>query len=135
MKSLILKFVFMTAGILFVGFVFFDGPTPVLSDKKATYIQLKVFETALNAIKEDTHAFPNTDVGLGVIYNNLNNDKSWQGPYARRKLSELDKWGQALIYKFPHDCPNNNGSFALYSVGKNGIDECLEGDDIYIEQD
>ena len=107
----------------------------VMDEKRMTILKLKNLGLALEYIRQDIDTYPNSDIGLNGIYQSWNNSGNWQGPYARKKIPTKDGWGQELIYKFPHDCANNVGSFALYSVGENGIDECLEGDDIYIEQD
>ena len=87
----------------------------------------------MKLIKKDTASYPTNNAGLNAIYINSDDVKDWQGPYLNKKIPTKDSWGRELIYKYPHNCAHNIGSFALYSVGENGIDECLEGDDIYVE--
>ena len=110
-------------------------PKLVMDETRTTTYKIKFLDEALRLVKEDTNIYPKTSIGLNAIYENWDNTKNWQGPYVRKKISTKDSWGRELIYKYPHNCVNNTDSFALYSVGKNGIDECLEGDDIYVEQD
>lgn len=51
---------------------------------------------------------------------------AWRGPYA--KADPIDPWGNPYRYRYPG--VHNIGSYDIWSVGPNGIDENGEGDDI-----
>ncbi|WP_081227733.1 type II secretion system protein GspG [Pseudoalteromonas luteoviolacea] len=67
------------------------------------------------------------------MYSNVGKEEKWDGPYLLRELNIKDPWGNDFVYKYPHQCHVRLGTFSLYSVGSNGVDECMSGDDIFIE--
>ena len=110
----------------------FDPEIKVSNEEKALS-SIRIINDVLERIKEDIDAYPSSEVGLNVVYSNIGKDGKWDGPYLLRELNTKDPWGNDLIYRYPHQCSVRKGTFALYSVGSNGIDECMSGDDIALE--
>ena len=133
------KYILISIGIVIVflfSIIIHQQDPMIKSGKEEKTIQdLKVFYGALEQIKKDLGYYPETIDGLQIIYENLNKEQNWGGPYLLRKVEIKDSWGRELIYKYPHSCSANLNMFVLYSAGKNGIDECLTGDDVYITED
>lgn len=110
----------------------FHKPIRFSNEDKARKI-IETVMTALVELKKDTSVYPNSPIGLTLLYERSETINNWDGPYLRRRIPEKDQMGGEWIYRYPHDCDVNMDHFAFYSVGKNGIDECMGGDDIYIE--
>ena len=110
----------------------FDRPIK-LSQQQKELIHINSLSKVISRIKEDTGTFPTSETGLELININVNEDNKWKGPYTGKKIEFIDLWGNNLIYKYPHNCEKRLNSYALYSAGENGIDECMAGDDIYMK--
>lgn len=102
---------------------------PEFTKTKQALLNIHLINKVLLILKDDTGELPNGGSGLEALYVNYKGNDKWKGPYLRKKLK--DPWGNDFIYKYPHQCAARVGSFALYSTGENGIDECMSGDDIY----
>jgi len=105
-----------------------------ISDEERTVHILRVYDSAFTLMQSDLGYFPETNEGMVAIYKNVNNDMNWKGPYLGALIEPKDIWGRVIVYRFPGKCKNNSDSknYELYSFGKNGIDECLGGDDIAV---
>lgn len=85
--------------------------------------------TALTLFKRDNGDYPNS---IESLYTKADSGPLWNGPYLATEIDINDSWGRKWVYKYPHNCNDNAEHAAFYSVGKNGIDECMAGDDIFI---
>ncbi len=129
----IMKLLLVTV-LIIISIYFSDPKVSVdhpLKEEERTKFTLMTFSATMEKIKEDFGYYPNTSDGFKVIYGNLDGDMKWNGPYLLRKAEIVDAWGQQIIYRSPSVC--SVGDYELYSIGRNGIDECLKGDDISIK--
>ena len=94
---------------------------------------VRFVNVALTVLKEDIGAYPNSQDGLAALYMPSVNMDNWDGPYLRKPIRSTDYWGREWVYRYPHHCNINVGLAGFYSVGENGIDECMSGDDVFIE--
>ena len=74
-------------------------------------------QNALDLFQKETGNLPNTETGISVLYNSIQR-------YLFHPM--LDPWHRPYIYK----SVANNSNYILYSIGKNGIDEAGNGDDL-----
>lgn len=85
-------------------------------------------EGALAGYQLNVGQFPTSDQGLMALRQAPAGLPSgaWRGPYL--KADPVDPWGNAYRYRYPGT--HNIGTYDIWSVGPNGIDENGEGDDI-----
>ena len=93
-----------------------------------TYSLIKRLETALQAYRDDTGSYPSTDQGLRALAQKPERASGWRGPYIAGHGSEIDGWGEDLIYSYPPVFGDKD--FDLYSKGANQRDDRGEADDI-----
>ncbi len=105
---------------------------PVMSEKEKQVVMLKTYRKVFNMMKKDLGFFPKTGFGFDFIYKNMEGNQNWRGPYLGEKVDPVDVWGNNIIYRYPPKCGKIDAQYELYSTGKNGVDECLGGDDVYI---
>ncbi|WP_394175564.1 type II secretion system protein GspG [Thalassotalea litorea] len=105
-------------------------PTSMSSDIEADKRVISFVYEALNMFEKDTGDYPTS---LDYLYVRRKGDDLWKGPYLANKINTNDSRGREWIYKYPHSCAINSGRPAFYSVGPNGIDECMGGDDIFFD--
>jgi hypothetical protein len=127
--------------IPFLLWVFYSLVTPKMhkpmrfdSGDRSRFI-IRAVNTSLDVLKQDIGSYPSSVNGLSILLMRPEGMGSWDGPYLRKPVRNTDYWGQKWIYLYPHHCNINVGYFAFYSVVKNGIDECMSGDDIFIEME
>jgi len=112
--------------------------TRLKKDVTTTISTLMTVETV--AVQLDLYAlhlnrYPTDEEGLDALvtkpdYDEEALDLHWQGPYLQAG-SLVDAWGRKLRYKAPGtDGGGQAGSFRVWSVGPNGLDEDGAGDDI-----
>jgi hypothetical protein len=127
-KKLIMLLLFFF-GICFSVLVFILLYNQTLDDEPKIYKihQTRVFIRAtgcsVQTFKRDFGRFPSSKEGLAI----LNNGEA-KGRYFEELINWKDFWNNQLIYKYPSKNPKY--LFELYSVGPNGIDEHMQGDDI-----
>ena len=80
---------------------------------------------ALDLYEVDTGSFPDT---LDALREAPADVQNWKGPYLKKKPQ--DPWGRAYVYKYPGE--HNEGSFDLYSLGRDGVEG---GDDDIVNWD
>ena len=78
---------------------------------KATNVQIKDIERALDMYKLGVGRYPTTAEGIGSLVNKPGNAMGWTGPYL--KEMPKDGWGNDFHYTFPAA----NGSFEIKSLG------------------
>ena len=87
--------------------------------KKATaQAQIDLLDQALTAYKIDVGTYPDTDEGLQLLVENVNQNEKWDGPYLKPAAIPLDPWGNAYVYV----CPGEHGDFDLISYGADGAE-------------
>ena len=79
--------------------------------------QIKLLEQALNDYKLDTGNYPETDDGLQLLVENVNDDEKWDGPYIKPSVPK-DPWGNDYNYV----CPGEHGEFDISSYGADGVE-------------
>jgi hypothetical protein len=96
--------------------------TPNMDEKyyylKSTRSRLDLIGQAINQFKDDHKKYPSSEEGLRVLA---------LGDSYIRSRAMLDAWKHPFVY---HETPNEKHPFELYSVGPNGVDEHMSGDDI-----
>ena len=97
---------------------------------RKTELALSSLGVALESYRQDVGSYPSNDGGLRQLLTNKEQVNGWAGPYFRDQQVLRDHWENELIYRSVRSCTDSTESFELYSVGKNGIDEHMEGDDI-----
>lgn len=102
-----------------------------MSTEQETAISIATAKNAALIIIRNIGYIPSSTDSLNIIYENINNDKNWRGPYLLRKGATVDAWGQELVYKYPNSCNPMDNGYAIYSIGKNGVDECMSCDDVH----
>lgn len=90
------------------------------SDIISTRMTILTVAKGLDLYLQDFGYYPSKHDGL-IVLTKPGKNKS----YYIDKLKN-DAWNQPLVYKNE----NNANSFLLYSIGKNGIDENGQGDDV-----
>ena len=91
---------------------------------------LHSLQTALATLAQDTSFHPTSIDDLNVLVANPGNIPGWDGPYYRKAPPTTDAWGRAWAINTVNRCRKHPESIAIYSLGENGIDECMQGDDI-----
>jgi general secretion pathway protein G len=79
-------------------------------------LQIEDFIGKIDAFHFDMSRFPTTAEGLDALIHNPGNIEEWGGPYLKGSVP-LDPWGRAYVYK----CPGDQGSYDLYSLGRDGV--------------
>ncbi|WP_084090334.1 type II secretion system protein GspG [Andreprevotia lacus] len=94
------------------------------SEHEAERYNLDKIVDGLEKFRADFGCYPNAGCGLDCLKSNLRHDMKWKGPYVLSDVDFQDLNGRPVIYRF------NKGTFILYSVGENGVDDNGGGDDI-----
>ena len=133
-----MKLLLFTVGALFLVVGYLSLPTTI-SEPERTEVDenralLKAYSKAIELLKKDLGVYPNSSSGLQLIYENTSNEPGWNGPYLKKVRNPVDTWGNKFVYRFPSECQESSLPYDFYSVGENGIDECGEGKDIFIER-
>lgn len=86
-------------------------------------------EGAMAAYQLNVGRFPTSEQGLQALRQAPAGLPSgaWRGPYL--KEDPIDVWGNPYRYRYPGT--HNVGTYDIWSVGPNGIDENGEGDDVH----
>ncbi len=84
---------------------------------KATVVQIKAFDQALELFELNTGHFPQGRDGLLELVNRPANLPNWNGPY----LDHIpkDPWGNDYVYAYPGK--HHPGSYDLMSHGEEGL--------------
>ncbi|HEY2933292.1 MAG TPA: type II secretion system major pseudopilin GspG [Acidobacteriota bacterium] len=77
--------------------------------------QIRVFDTALEGFRIDVGRYPTDQEGLRVLYENVGNIPSWDGPYLKSEIP-LDPWDHEYAYRIP----GRRSEFDLLSLGADG---------------
>ena len=91
---------------------------------RTTRGQMQALETAILSYQMDLDQLPRN-------LEDLINDpgvSGWAGPYTHRGRMPKDAWGRE--FRYDPEGRHNPGSFDLWSVGPDGVDDQGEGDDI-----
>jgi general secretion pathway protein G len=89
--------------------------------KSATAVsQMQMLESALDAYRLDTGAYPTTEQGLAALNEmpTINAPMNWRGPYLRKAVP-VDPWSRPYTYVYPGEL--NPTGFDLYSLGADGL--------------
>lgn len=98
------------------------------TERGFTLIRIDILTEALCKFRRDVGHFPTKQEGLQALIKEPQKVRGWKGPYLDRVKIPLDAWDQKFIYSYPPKFGKKE--FNLYSVGRNGIDNHGEGDDI-----
>ncbi len=82
----------------------------------AAKLQIDMLKQAVNAYRMSTGKLPPAESGLDILVRNVNNDKSWKGPFIDGTAIPLDPWGNPYVYKVPGE----NADFEIISYGADG---------------
>ena len=102
----------------------------VATQSDITRRTIAVYSGAVDRFRQDMGRYPSPAIGLTELFENVEEDANWEGPYLGRIHDPADGWNRKIVYNTPAVCSSDRG-FDLYSMGKNGIDECMQGDDVY----
>ena len=94
----------------------------------ATLGVIKFSEEFLILFNKYNGRYPTTNEGLYVLLRKPEGVDNWSGPYLPMEQLPLDGWGNEFIYIYPPKY--GTGVFDLYSIGRDGIDNHGNGDDI-----
>lgn len=83
------------------------------SEVKTAKAQITSIGKALDQFRLDVGRYPTTDEGLGVLFERLQGEARWNGPYLS-KVAPPDPWGQPYVYR----APGEHGEYDLMSYGK-----------------
>jgi general secretion pathway protein G len=89
--------------------------------RKATYTQIELFGTALDAFRLDVGRYPSTSEGLEALLKSPSGEDTWLGPYLKKEEIPNDPWREPYRY----DSPGSHGDYDLYSYG---ADKAAGGD-------
>jgi hypothetical protein len=96
--------------------------------KSSVLQDLRTYRTALGDFREDVGRYPTVEEGLDALRTNPG-IADWDGPYVDENIQELDPWGEPYRYRI---LGTGEGSRpAVYSSGRNGVDEFGLGSDIW----
>ncbi|MFO6423848.1 type II secretion system major pseudopilin GspG [Motilimonas sp. KMU-193] len=85
------------------------------SKTKVAAAQVELLTSALNTYRLDVGEAPTTEQGLASLMSAPNGARGWNGPYLTKEVP-IDPWNKPYIYE-----RKNNGDFALYSLGRDGV--------------
>jgi general secretion pathway protein G len=88
---------------------------------QATYTQIELFGTALDAFRLDVGRYPSTSEGLEALLKSPSGEDTWLGPYLKKEEIPNDPWREPYRY----DSPGSHGDYDLYSYG---ADKAAGGD-------
>lgn len=83
------------------------------SEVKTARAQITALGKALDQFRLDVGRYPSTEEGLGVLFERMNGEARWNGPYLA-KAAPPDPWGQPYQYR----APGEHGEYDLFSYGK-----------------
>lgn len=115
--------VLAVAGALLVASPKLDS-NPELARKAQARAELRLIDAALHEFAEAHGAFPTNEQSLRVL-----TQPSPSNGSALRSEAITDPWGRPYQYRFVY-----GSVYELYSLGPNGRDDRLAGDDISLEK-
>lgn len=83
---------------------------------RATRIEIKSYESALELFKLDAGRFPTQQEGLAALVWRPNALAEWRGPYISKNATLHDPWGNPYIYTVP----GKNDAYDIVSLGADG---------------
>jgi general secretion pathway protein G len=66
--------------------------------RKATYTQIELFGTALDAFRLDVGRYPSTSEGLEALLKSPSGEDTWLGPYLKKEEIPNDPWREPYRY-------------------------------------
>lgn len=124
-------FILLMIGVYFVFVPSIQGPTGKSQENSEAKSIARSVNIALNLLGNDVGFAVGNEINIEVLYSNVDNLEKWNGPYLKTKIAENDPWGNKWMFKSGLDCRVNAKPFIFYSIGENGVDECMEGDDVF----
>lgn len=91
-----------------------------------TTMDLEQISKALAIYKDFKGDYPNSELGLEIL---MLNQSELNGQKIIKKIPS-DIFGEKYVYHYPSICGLN--TYDLYSKGMNKMDECGQGDDLFI---
>lgn len=76
--------------------------------------QISAISTALELYALDNGGFPNQQIGLKALVENVSSSSKWKGPYLKRAEGVIDPWGQPFRYAVP----GRSGQPDVYTLGR-----------------
>jgi general secretion pathway protein G len=103
----------LTSAVGFMAFRYIDQA------KEATAIsQIETLSLAISSYYMDCKQYPDTQVGLGALWEKPAGIDGWNGPYLAKSLPK-DPWGHDYIMKIPGP---NSLPFEILSLGADGAE-------------
>lgn len=83
---------------------------------QAAEVEIATLKGAIQLYYIDTGQYPTAAQGIAALISAPAGVAGWRGPYLDGDTDPLDPWGRAYIYT----APNNNTSFRLSTLGRDG---------------
>lgn len=83
------------------------------SRAKTAKVQIEALASSLELYKLDVGSYPSTSDGLNALIEPPSGQKSWSGPYLKKRTLPADPWGTPYNYRHP----GKFGEFDIYSFG------------------
>jgi general secretion pathway protein G len=80
---------------------------------------LATISNMLETFRIDCGRYPTGDEGLDALNEEPADVENWKGPYPRKPIAQ-DPWNRVYVYEYPG--PNDEDSYYLYSLGKDGVE-------------
>ena len=103
---------------------------PTCDYQRNPLIGLNTIEHALKLYKLRNGEYPATEQGLAILLQNATQEPD---SFYLREIP-FDPWGNPAIYRSPAKCKPDD-KYDLYWPGPNAIDDCMTGDDMFIDAD